>query len=126
VPHHPDALAGNSLDPATLDQAVREYRTSRRRAVRWASVLGFPLSFVLIGATIAIGGGPIAGGLFISVVGVLLSWYPARKIVRSFQRYFQVRPVIRRYEEALGAAQPDPHRGRAAINRWRRDNDLFR
>jgi hypothetical protein len=86
VPHHPDALAGNSLDPATLDRAVREYRTSRRRAVRWASVLGFPLSFVLIGATIAIGGG--------------------RSRADCSSRWWGC--------------------GRVAINRWRRDNDLFR
>jgi hypothetical protein len=40
--------------------------------------------------------------------------------------YIRVRPVIRRYEEVLGAAQPDPHRGRVAVHRWRRDNDLIR
>jgi len=120
------AEAGSDpLDPAAVDQAVREYRTSRRQAVRWASVLGFPLALVLLGAIIAIAGGPIAGGLFILVVGVLLSWYPARKMVRSYQRYFQVRPVIRRYEEVLGAAQPDQQRARAAINRWRRDHGLM-
>lgn len=113
------------VDPATVDQAVRDYRTSRRQAVRWASLLGFPLALVLLGAIVAIAGGPIAGGLFILVVGVLLSWYPARTMVRSYQRYFQVRPVIRRYEEALGAAQPDPQRARAVINRWRRDNGLM-
>jgi hypothetical protein len=115
----------DGLDPATVDQAVREYRTSRRQAVRWASVLGFPLALVLLGAIVAAAGGPIAGGLFIVLVGVLLSWYPARKMVRSYQRYFQVRPVIRRYEEVLGAAQPDQQRARAAINRWRRDHGLM-
>lgn len=113
------------LDPATLDQAVREYRTSRRRAVRWASVLGFPLALVLIGAIIAITGGPIAGGLFVLMLGALLSWFPALKMARAYQQYLRARPVIQRYEDVLRAAQPDPHRGRAAINRWRRDHGLM-
>src|SRR4051812_46748914 len=104
-PDYPDALAENPqaaavaqrikaeagfdpLDSATLNQAIREYRTSRRRAVQWASVLGFPLAFVLLGAALLVWGA-VAGGLVVSVVGVLLSWYPARKMAHSYRRYLQ-------------------------------------
>ncbi len=112
------------LDPTTLNQAVREYRTSRRRGAQWAGILGFPLTPVLLGAAMSISGA-IAAGLVIFVAGVLLSWYPARKMVRSYQRYFRARPVIQRYEDVLRAAQPDPHRGWVAVNRWRRDHGLM-
>ena len=59
------------------------------------------------------------------MVGVLLSWFPARNMVRAYRRFYRARPVIQRYEDVLRAAQPDPHSGRVAINRWRRDHGLM-
>jgi hypothetical protein len=115
------------LDPSTLEQAILGYRKSRANVGMWGTFMGFPLAIVIIGATISVSatGAAVRGGLLVLVIGIAAFWFPARKMARSYRVLNrEVRPVIKAYEEVLVAAQPDPHHGRTAVNRWRRRNGL--
>lgn len=112
------------LDPATLRQAIQGYRKSRSEAVAWAAVSGLTLVLVVLGVIIS-AGGVLRGGLLLLVVGILASWFPVRKMARSYRRlYREAGPVIHGYEDVLRATQPDRGSGLAAVNRWRRRNGL--
>jgi hypothetical protein len=112
------------LDPDTLGHAILGYRKSRAQGAAWAAISGLTLGLVLIGAMISVWGA-LAGGLFVLAGGIAASWFPVRKMVRSYRTFYrEMRPVIQGYEDVLRAAQPDPRSGLTAINRWRRRNGL--
>lgn len=117
------------LDPALMHATIRGYLKCRTKMRMWSTILSFPLFLVILGLMVSIGGsnpGTLVGGLTLTVIGLALSWFPLRTVIRTYKTYVKdMLPVVHGYEDVLRAAQPNGLSGTEAVNRWRRSKGLM-
>ena len=75
---------------------------------------------VVLGVIVAIGGsgyGAVGGGLTLTAIGLALSWFPLRKVIRAYKGYRRVMAGCRGDEHVLGgtAGPAQRHGGRTQV-----------